>query len=178
VLKGRYAPNKQILARKLCIAYRTLVTDYWKRPGRPENHSEGSSKYEVEAYRNWIRDFKSAHNFGSQQADEGAKDLYPFNERERALIEKNQISAKREKFKLEVEMAEYVPRVVANRVIDTGNRIVRTEMEKAFANELPPRLEGLKAAEIRRVLLTRLRQLTDHLPGHIQKVYGTNGNGS
>lgn len=126
-----------------------------------------------------MNQWKSAHNFGTgRNADRGILEKYPYNEREKALIEKNQISAKRERFKLEVEMAEYVPRVVANRVIDTGNRIVRSEMEKAFANELPPRLEGLKAVEIRRVLLTRLRQLTDHLPNHIQKVYGANGNGS
>jgi hypothetical protein len=175
----------------LGISYRTLISDYWKLPGRPENHSEGSSKYDIKAYRDWIQSFKSAHNFGkgrriagdtnevsrAEQSRSGPPVTYEFNEREKALIEKNQISAKRERFKLEVEMAEYVPRVVANRVIDTGNRIVRTEMEKAFANELPPRLEGLKAHEIRRVLLTRLRQLTDHLPGHIQKVYG-NGNGN
>jgi hypothetical protein len=152
-----------------------LVHNYWKKEGRPKDHSPGDRRYDVEAYREWVRAFKSAYNFGSRNSDPVQK--YEFNEREKALIEKNQISAKRERFKLEVEMAEYVPRMVANRVIDTGNRIVRTEMEKAFANELPPRLEGLKAVEIRRVLLARLRQLTDHLPGHIQKVYG-NGNGS
>ncbi len=164
------------LAQRLGCSHWTLTRTYWPRPDRPKDHDQGSGRYDVEAYRKWIQAFKSAHNFGSRNSDPVT---YEFNEREKALIEKNQISAKRERFKLEVEMAEYVPRVVANRVIDTGNRIVRTEMEKAFANELPPRLEGLKAHEIRRVLLTRLRQLTDHLPGHIQKVYGNgNGNGS
>ena len=174
---GKYVATKTALARRLAISHYRLHEN-WDRPGRPKDHDEGKARYDVAQYREWIKSWRSGHNFGTgHNADADAKYKYPFNERERALIEKNQISAKRERFKLEVEMAEYVPRVVANRVIDTGNRIVRTEMEKAFANELPPRLEGLKAVEIRRVLLARLRQLTDHLPGHIQKVYG-NGNGS
>lgn len=160
VQDGRYVATKSALARRLGISYYTLVSSYWKRAGRPIDHSTGSAKYDVEAYRDWIATFRTAHNIGSVQP-------YEWNERERGLIEKNRIAAAREKFKLEVEMGEYVPRISVNKTIDTGNAIVRREMEKAFGSELPPRLEGLKAGEIRRILMSRLVEIYQHLPGQL-----------
>lgn len=171
---SKYVSTKELLARRIGISYFRLQTN-WDRPDRPKDHSSGRSRYDVAAYREWVAKWKSAHNFGSRNADDRNELGYPWNAREKALIEKNQVSAQRERFKLEVEMAEYVPRLVVNRVIDTGNRIIRNELEKAFQSELPPRLEGLSSVEIRRVLLAKLRQLTETLPAQMTQVYG-NGN--
>lgn len=123
-----------------------------------------------------MQGWKVAHNFGSRNADDNFQ--YKPNEREQALIDKNKISAQRERFKLQVEMAEYVPRIEANRAIEIGNRIVLNELGKSFSSELPPRLEGLSSAEIRKVLLAKLRQLTNDIPKEIKKVYTNGSNGS
>lgn len=164
------------LARRLGCSHWTLTRSYWGRPGRPKDHSPGDTRYDVDAYRTWVQSIKSAHNFGSRNASD--EFVYKPNEREKALIEKNQISAKRERFKLEIEMAEYVPRREANNAIEIGNRIVLNELAKSFGSELPPRLEGLTSGAIRKVLMDKLRQLRNDVPHAIQKVYNANGNGS
>jgi len=174
VVEPRYVATKEKLARAIGCRYQTLL-DNWNDPERPKDHASGKARYNVEAHRQWMNARKTAHNFGSRNADKSQLG-YPWNAREKALIEKNQISARRERFKLEVEMAEYVPRLVANRAIDIGNRIIRTELSKAFLSELPPRLEGLTSAEIRRVLIAKLKQLTEELPGMLLAAHG-NGNG-
>ena len=170
--KRRYAHNKATLAKCLGISYRTLVSHYWDRKDRPQNHSEGTSKYDIEAYRKWIETFKFAYNFGSRESNTV---IYEPNEREKALTEKNKASAAREKFKLEIEMGEYIPRISANRDVDTANAIVIRELYKAMEHELPPRLEMLKAAEIRKVLVTKINQIIAYLPQQFLKA--RNGNG-
>jgi hypothetical protein len=163
------------LAKRLGCSHWTLTRRYWDMPGRPKNHDPGSGRYDVDAYRIWVQSIRSAHNFGSRDADEF---VYKPNEREQALIDRNKISAQRERFKLQVEMAEYIPRLEANRAIETGNRIVLNELQKAFQSELPPRLEGLTSAGIRKVLLAKLRQLAHDVPAAIKKVYANGDNGS
>jgi hypothetical protein len=175
VSKGQYVATKAELARRCGISHYRLHEN-WQQPGRPKDHSPGRSRYEVNAYRDWIQSWKSAHNFGSRNASEEFR--YRPNEREQALIDKNKISAQRERFKLQVEMSEYVPRLIANRAIETGNRILRTELLKAFQSELPPRLEGLNVNVIRKVLLAKFHELTRHLPPTIQQQYNGNGNGN
>jgi hypothetical protein len=80
------------------------------------------------------------------------------------LIEKNRVATQREKFKLEVEMGEYVRRLDAVRDVETGNAVVRREIGKALEFELPPRLELLKAPQIRSILLAKFNHIFDHLP--------------
>jgi len=95
---------------------------------------------------------------------------YTPNERERALIEKNRIATQREKFRLEVEMSEYISRQQACQQIESANAIVRRELHKALVMELPARLEMLKAAEIRKVTQAKYDEIVSHLPGLILKV--------
>lgn len=160
--ESRYTDTKQKLAVRCGISYRRLLSN-WDRPSRPKDHSQGSTRYDIVAYRNWIASWRSAHNFGSRNGEF----VYTPNERERALIEKNRIATQREKFRLEVEMAEYVPRVEANRQVEAGNFVVRRELHKALVIELPARLEMLKAAEIRKVTQTKYDEIVSHLPGLI-----------
>ena len=95
---------------------------------------------------------------------------YTPNKRERALIEKNRIATQREKFRLEVEMSEYISRQQACQQIESANAIVRRELHKALVMELPARLEMLKAAEIRKVTQAKYDEIVSHLPGLILKV--------
>ncbi len=161
----RYASSKVELAKALGVSYRALL-GWWSRPSRPADHSPGANRYDIEAYRDWIGSFKSAHNFGTGRGAEGSE-LYEMSPRERAIVEKNRIAAERERFRLAVEKGEYVLRDVANRTIDVGNAIVRRELERMFASELPPRLEGLSATLIRKEMLTSLDRCLARLPKRI-----------
>ena len=174
VRESRYTDTKQKLAVRCGISYRRLLSN-WGRPSRPKDHSAGSTKYDVLAYREWIRSWRSAHNFGSRNGEF----VYTPNERERALIEKNKIATAREKFRLEVEMAAYIPRQQACQQIESANAIVRRELHKALVMELPARLEMLKAAEIRKVTQAKYDEIVSHLPGLILKpLSGTSSNES
>jgi hypothetical protein len=174
VRESRYTDTKQKLAVRCGISYRRLLSN-WDRPGRPKDHSQGSTRYDIVAYRNWIASWRSAHNFGSRNGEF----VYTPNERERALIEKNRIATQREKFRLEVEMSEYVLRVEVNRQVEAGNYVVRRELHKALVMELTARVEMLKASEIRKVTQAKYDEIVSHLPGLILKALnGTSSNES
>jgi hypothetical protein len=174
-VQSRYVATKVELARRCGVTYYTL-TGYFKLPGHPRDHSPGSARYDVHPWREFIQAHRSAHNFG------GAKNgdvPYTPNERERALIEKNRIATQREKFRLEVEMAECISRQQACQQIESANAIVRRELQKALVMELPARLEMLKAAEIRKVTQAKYDEIVSHLPGLILKALnGTDSNES
>jgi hypothetical protein len=173
-VQSRYVATKVELANRCGVTYYTL-SGYFKLPGHPRDHSPGSARYDVKVWREFIQAHRSAHNFGTRNGEVP----YELNERERAIIEKNKIATQREKFKLEVEMAEYIPRVDANRQIESANYVVRRELHKALVQELPPRLEMLKAAEIRKITQAKYDEIVSHLPGLILKALnGTSSNES
>ena len=158
--KGQYAATKAELAKRLGVSYYTLVSTYWQRPGRPEDHSPGKARYPVSQYRDWINSFKTAHNFGQKNGNGS----YPVNEREKALIEKKQIEIESARFKLDVERREYLRRSEVNESISKYNALVRRELYKAFEYDLPPRIEGLSAMDIKKALRKRLDEILRGLP--------------
>jgi hypothetical protein len=172
VARARYVGTKVELARRCGISYYTL-SGYFKLPGHPRDHSPGSARHDVHEWREFIQAHRSAYNFGT-----GSNGDVPYtpNERERALIEKTHIATQREKFRLEVEMSEYVPRVEANRQIEAANAVVRRELRKALEFELPPRVEMMEAPEVRKIMAQKFREITAHLPRLI--IGSLNGSGS
>ena len=157
------------MARRLPCRYATLI-EYSKLPGWPKNHSSGKAKYDIEAIRQFINARKSAHNFGGKNGHNGV-----FNEREQALMERNKIAVQAARFNLEVKMAEYLPRIKVFRDIDTSDAILIRELKKAFENELPPKLEGLKAAQIRQVMVNKFAEVRRMLAGALLRAEGANG---
>jgi hypothetical protein len=95
-----------------------------------------------------------------------------------AYAERAKAAAQREKFRLEVEMAEYVPRLMVNNQIDAANAVVRRELRKALEFELPPRVEMMKAAQIKTIMSAKLREIFKKLPQAIMGSNGYSGNGS
>ena len=173
--KGRFVPTKANIARRCGISYYRLLQN-WDRPGRPKDHSPGSARYDVLAYGNWIGSWKSAHNFGS--GHNGESNGYRFNEREKALIERNKIAAESARFDLQVKMGEYVRRLDVNRDRQTANAIVRRELAKMIQSTLPPKVYGLKPAEIAKVGMEELNRVLRYLPGQFAMAASANGNGS
>lgn len=169
-------PTKARLSRELGISYYTLVTKYWNRPGRPKDNSPGSARYNVQAYRDWISPMKSAHNFGTGHSNgNGSNGHLPYNEREQSIIEKNRIAAMAARFDLDVKMGEYVHRLQVNRDIDTANAIVKRELVKLMQHVLPPKLQGLSAAEMSKIAMDELNRVLKFLPGHFEKAASGTG---
>ena len=152
-----YAKNKIQLAAAVGLSYRRLL-DYFKDPNHPEDHSPGKARYNIKAWGRFIASRATAYNRGSKNGQ------YPFSEREQLIIERNRIAIEREKFKLGVAMHEYVPRDEVNRAIGTANAVVRREIDRAISVELPPRLEGLSAMEIKKVLQQKFHEIFVSLP--------------
>jgi hypothetical protein len=145
------------LARALGITGWTL-NSYWKRPGRPKDHADGKARYNIQEYRDWISDFKSAHNFGNGR---NASDGWHASERDKAIIEKNRVATEAAIFKLQKDKGLLVPRSEVKRQADTSGELLKRELYKAAEHELPPRLEMLKASEIKKVLVGKINDILD-----------------
>lgn len=163
--QGRYVGTKQQLAARLGIRYGTSC-HYFQSPGHPPNHSQGDLRYEVEAWQQWLQErrFKRA----------GITAFDP-TEREKSIIAKNRIVAAREQFDLDVKRGNYVSRLEANRAIDTGNAIVRREMEKLMKYVMPCKVQGLSPGQVSKLGMTELNKVLRFLPGHFQAAASDNG---
>jgi hypothetical protein len=171
VQESRFARTLTEVSRRVPIRYATLL-EKRKHPDFPPDHSpSGSNRYDVITIREWLRANKVAHN---------AKDYpeYKPDPRQQAYAERASAAAQREKFRLEVEMAEYVPRQMVNNQIDAANAVVRRELRKALEHELPPRVEMMKAAQIKAIMAVKLREIFNKLPQAIMGSNGYSDNGS
>ena len=156
------------VSRRVPIRYATLL-EKRKLPWFPPDHApSGKARYDVIAIKAAIHVHKSAHNFGGKNSNR-------LNEREKAYADRARIAAEREKFKLDIEKAEYIPRIKANNDIEAANTIVRRELYEAFVIELPPRTEMMQATEIRKINEAKYRQVISHLPGLIMGANGSSG---
>jgi hypothetical protein len=158
--------NKIELAAAVSLSYRRLL-DYFRDPNHPEDHSPGKARYDIEAWVSFIASRATAHNRGSKNGQ------YPISEREQLIIERNRIAIEREKFRLGLAMREYLPRDKVNCAVDTANAVVRREIDRAISVELPPRLEGLSAMEIKKVLRRKFDAIFVSLSKRFANAYGT-----
>jgi hypothetical protein len=161
----RYAKNKIELAAAVGLSYRRLL-DYFRDSNQPEDHSPGKARYDIEAWRRFIASRAVAYNRGSKNGQ------YPISDREQLIVERTCIAIEREKFRLGVAMREYLARGEVNRVIGTANAVVRREIDRAISVELPPRLEGLSAMEIKKVLRQKFDEIFVSLPKRLVNAYG------
>jgi len=170
VSRSRYCATLSEVARRAPCRYATLL-EYRKLPGFPPDHSPGKAKYDLPKIQDWIRNHKSAHNYGGRRNGENEF----VNERERGLIEKNRIATEQLRFDLQVRQGEYYQRVAVNRSIDTANAVTKRELYKGAEHELPPRLEGLNASEIKKALRKWLDKCFTNLPKPFQAKLESNG---
>jgi hypothetical protein len=70
-------------------------------------------------------------------------------------------------------MRNYLPRDEVNRAITTANTVIRTEIDRAISVELPPRLEGLTALEIKKVLRRKFDAIFVSLPKRFANAAGS-----
>jgi len=163
---AKYAATKIRLAHELGIKYHTLC-DWFNEPDHPPNHSPGDTQYDIQAWREWIGRRTKGHWFTGNRGSSGngqvMGQMFAASEREKALTAKAAVEAERATFKLAVERGEYLERQDVCNKVETVCSVVRRELNKRLLHEMPPRLEGLKASEMKRPMRGIVDQLADHL---------------
>jgi hypothetical protein len=157
---NRFAKNKVELG-KLVELSRPSLQRYFAMPGHPEPRADG--RHDVKAWRAFIQARRSAPNYASN--GNGAR--YELTAREEALIAKTQAEAERARFKLKVEVGEYLPRVDVCHQVESVCLLVRRELNRRLIFELPPRIEMTTAAEMRRPLRRIVDDLSNSLCGQL-----------
>jgi hypothetical protein len=157
----KFAANKTELAREVDLT-RSGLQNFFQMPGHPETRSDG--RHDVEAWRSFVQ----AHRFTQSSGRNGNGVKYEPSEREKAITAKNLADAERARFKLKVETGEYLLRERVCLDVETAHSVVRRELSKRLLHECPPRVEGLSAIEIKRVLRKVVDELSDALCGQLK----------
>lgn len=150
----KFAPNRSVLAREIGCSRPTLY-ELLADPDNPGEHSSGEAKYDVAAWKKF---------FAKKLKKPRAHHDVPMSAKDAAITRKNEVSAQREEFALSIVQREHLSRREVNQALDTANGIVRREIDKAIDQELPPRLEGMSAMEIRKTLRKKFDQIFEALP--------------
>jgi hypothetical protein len=155
----RYARNKTELARLVGMS-RVSLQRYFDLPDHPRPRSD--SQLPVDAWIAFIAQHRTQPRYGGNGFGSiGSK--YKPSPREVALTEKASAEASRAQFRLSVEKGQYLPVTDICYQVETAHSAVRRELSKKLLHELPPRLEGLHAAEMKGPLRKMIDALSDHL---------------
>lgn len=163
---SRYAKNKHTLAARIGLS-RPALARLFKRGDYPPitNHGwvvDQWQRYADENIATWNRrDPKTGSNGSTPHV----------NPRDAAFIRRQELAAERDKISIDKERRELLKRTEVNETISTANALVRRELYKAIEHDLPPRLEGMPALEIKKTLRKRLDQILHGLP----KTFDQNG---
>lgn len=166
-----FADNKRQLGRLIGCSHWTL--DRWfKEQGCPKPTTDG--RHDVAAWKTFAR----AKGF-TPAAKNG--EVWELSAKDKAVIARLETRLARERMELAVLQRGYVSRDEVNAAIAKANTIVIRELVKVFEHELPPMLEGMKAAEAQALISDKLREVLTKLPQALQKVAGNqskNGHGA
>lgn len=162
--RSRYAKTKWELAKEIGIS-RPALGRLWKLPNHPQSRPNGG--HPIDQWKQFSLDNIASYNRREPAGSNGKNGTHHISPRDAAFIARQTVSSQRESFKLEKEKREYWPRKEVNQVIDTANGVVARELRKAFEQELPPRLEGMAAGEIRKTLARKLDTILKSLPGFL-----------
>jgi hypothetical protein len=154
-----FARNKLELARLLRLSRRGLDR-FFLLPDHPESRSDG--RLPVEEWRAFVVARRSQPPHYGNNGNGGARKYEP-TEREQALTMRASAEAARAQFRLSVEKGQYLPVTDICYQVETAHSAVRRELSKKLLHELPPKLEGLVAAEMKRPLRKLIEELSDNL---------------
>jgi hypothetical protein len=155
VSKRIHAKNKRVLAVALGIGQQALKRLFDRNDHPKQVAGQG---YDIAQWQRYADNNIAFWN----RPDSGARGAM-INAREQALIRKNEISAERERFKLDIERGKYEEKsVTAERVLRNVTALFK-ELDKAFRHELPPRLAESSVGEIARILGAKLDEQRQQL---------------
>jgi hypothetical protein len=152
----RFARNKTELAKLVGLS-RVSLQRYFELPDHPRPRSD--SQLPVDA---WVA-FISANRTQPSYGGNGFGSKYKPSAREVALTQRASAEAARAQFRLSVEKGQYLPVTDICFQVETAHSAVRRELSKKLLHELPPKLEGLVAAEMKRPLRKLIEELSDNL---------------
>ncbi len=168
---SRYAKTKHVLAARIGISRPALYRLFARGDYPPiTNHGWDVEQWQRYADNNiatWNRRSKNGTNGNGN----GAHKLSP-NPKEAAYIARQQISAQKEQFDLDVKREKYELKSETRGVIASGFSMLTRELDKALRHELPPRLEGLSAGDIAKLLGKRFDEIRERVAKSLE---GANG---
>jgi hypothetical protein len=155
VSKQLYAKNKKELARLIGISHTSLLR-LFQRSDHPENVLGKGWLIEQ-----WHRYAHANIRYEKQRKSIVNNTIASPNLRDEAYIARQEVAAERERFELDVKRGRYeLKTAMIERVMTNFGFFVR-ELEKALRHELPPRLEGLSAGQIAKLLGQKLDDLRE-----------------
>jgi hypothetical protein len=172
VPKRLYAKNKTELHRLIGISRPALERLFKRGDYPPQVPGQG---WNIEQWKRYSRENIATWNRREKSSGNGHQPRSSVIELEEAKIARQNIEAQRAQFDLDVKRGKYSPRTETNeRVMRNFNLLVR-EGDKAFRHELPPRLEGLSAGQIAKVLGRRWDEIRDRVAKELDGGNGPNG---
>jgi hypothetical protein len=164
VPKPIYAKNKVGLAAAINIS-RPALYRLMTRPDRPE--LVAGKGWNIVQWQRYANDNVAFYNQRKRQEPRSR------NERDDAYIERQRIEAEKAQFDLDVKRNKFeLKSAMIERVMTNWNFFIR-ELDKALRHELPPRLEGMSAGQIAKLLGSRLDNLRERTAKAIESRNGT-----
>jgi hypothetical protein len=153
VRKRLYEKNKVLLAAAIPLS-RPALYRLFERPDHPR--VVPGKGYNIDQWRRY-----SDENIATWNRREPSKRNGSTNPRDAAFIARQQIEAEKAQFDLDVKRGKYeLKAVMAERVMTNFGQYFR-DLDKALKHELPPRLEGLSAGQIVKMLGGRADELRE-----------------
>ena len=165
--KQLYAKNKKDLARILGINHGTLLR-LFERSDRPELVLGKGWLIEQ-----WQRYVKANLHYEKQRTianDRNGK--ANANLRDEAYIKRQELAADNLAFDLAVKRDKYTPKEETQKKVMTYFGMLVREGDKAFKHELPPRLEGMKAIEMAKVMGKRWDDIIERVAKSLESKNG------
>lgn len=164
---SRYAKNKHVLAARIGIS-RPALKRLFERGDYPKITNNG---WVVDQWQKYADENISYWNRRDPQKRNGHVATNP---RDAAFIKRQLLAAEKEQFDLDVKREKYcLKSETTDRIMKNFGLLVR-EGDKAFMHELPPRLEGLAAGEIAKVLGRRWSDIREKVARSLES-NGSNG---
>jgi hypothetical protein len=168
VPKRQYAKNKVLLAAAIELS-RPALYRLFERVDHP-GQVPGKG-YNIEQWQRYANENIATWNRRDPHKRNGNGSTNP---RDAAFIKRQLLAAEKEQFDLDVKREKYcLKSETSDRVMRNFGLLVR-EGDKAFMHELPPRLEGLAAGEIAKVLGRRWSDIREKVARSLES-NGSNG---
>jgi len=167
VSKQLYAKNKKELARIIGISQPALLR-LFQRDDHPELVLGNGWLIEQ-----WDRYAKANIRYDKQRTRIASDTRSTPNVRDEAFIKRQEVATEKEQFELDIKREKYALKSdMTERVMTNFGFFIR-ELDKALRHEMPPRLEGLTAGQINKMLGNKLDDLRERCAVALEKRNGS-----
>lgn len=168
--KRRFARNKRELAALINIGPQALKNLFARNDYPPQVPGQGYDIAQWQRYADNNIAYWKKQNPSPTIASRA-------NLRDEAYIRRQEVEREKLQYDLDVKRGKYSPKVETQQQVMTCFGLLVREGDKAFLHELPPRLEGLSAGDIAKLLGKRWQEIRDRVATSLEGKNGHSGNG-